>query len=102
MWLILDKSTYGKVINSFYANQGSNFGSLEAVVRSQLTALWRPPSMSDVETFISLCDGRRSHVVHTARVRLSAALHRRMAQADPIVLENGDSFLYWRTGISEV
>jgi hypothetical protein len=64
---------------------------------------WLPPSMSDVENFISLCDGkRRSHVVHTARVRLKAALHRRMAQANHIVLENGDLFLYWRTGISAV
>jgi Reverse transcriptase (RNA-dependent DNA polymerase) len=61
---------------------------------------WLPPSMSQVDHFLSLCDEKRqAHVVHTARARVRSALRRRLSQPDPIVLMNGDLFLYWRTGL---
>jgi hypothetical protein len=55
---------------------------------------WLPVSMTDIELFLSACDGKRQdHLAHTARVRLKAALSHRLTQPDPPVLENGDSFL---------
>jgi hypothetical protein len=55
--------------------------------------------MFEVEHFLSLCEEkRRAHVVATARARLRTALRQRISRSDPLVLENGDQFLYWRSG----
>jgi hypothetical protein len=60
---------------------------------------WLSPSMSDVEQFLSAADGkRRAHAHATARVRLHTALRQRSVRPDPLVLQNGDMFLFWRSG----
>jgi hypothetical protein len=37
-------------------------------------------------------------VQHTARVRLQAALRKRTTRLDPLQPQNGDQFLFWRSG----
>jgi hypothetical protein len=36
MWLTLEKTQYGKAVESFYASGATNFGSIDALVQSQL------------------------------------------------------------------
>jgi hypothetical protein len=60
---------------------------------------WFPPSMNDIEVLLNAADGkRRSHEVHTARMRLQTALRQRTVRPDPLVFQNGDLFLFWRSG----
>jgi hypothetical protein len=78
MWLMVDRNTYGKLVDSFYANSGTNFGSFDSQVRAQLDNcnVKSPPSsyISSLQDVPNSGTLRISSFPVTARQRCLASL----------------------------
>jgi hypothetical protein len=61
MWLMVDRETYGKLIETFYANSGTNFGSWENVVRNQLNESTDKDSVSSYYSCSQVSPSLRTH-----------------------------------------
>jgi hypothetical protein len=60
---------------------------------------WLSPNLSAVEAFLDAVDDKRKeHSVQIARTRLETALRQLTECPVPLILENGNLFLYWRSG----